>query len=488
MFFYDNYYFSGWLTGHRTPETESPPPPAPSEPMDCRFGLCDQQRNAMSVWLAPGNQLAAVSDNLGRIVLVDCTKGIALRIWKGYREAQCSFIEVTERSSKISKDQKQDRRHTLFIVIFAPRRSCLEIWPLQRGPKTAAFTASKFGQLLFNSYGLMGGTPGAKIKYNQNSCLFFDPTDQYIKEIVVPFHCALTDANSKTAKDLHLLRRLKLCLRCDNGTKEQVIEEVTTICCNIQTNDIRLLCLEMLIKNIKVKPKVLKAAINSLQDQALLEEMEEGNVEEEEQCEVEVAEKSDIELSPIIQRIQLLTLCRNYLKLVEFYLYVNDLNDPVEENEDVKKTEACASGSSHSSTKELITLSESELSNMQRLLDLLSIGKTTDIRGKVTFEEEMHLKNNPFIEFLSVFNTQNDDLILLYEDKSDMYHNIGTIVYETFLEQGKSFNRFIKEFVKSGILCEDFLKLLLFYWLEKPFVYTKRFVNLFTLLQILNFF
>jgi hypothetical protein len=35
----------------------------PSEPMICRFGLCDQTRNAFAVWLAPGNKLAVVVRN-----------------------------------------------------------------------------------------------------------------------------------------------------------------------------------------------------------------------------------------------------------------------------------------------------------------------------------------------------------------------------------------------------------------------------------------
>lgn len=63
-----------------TPQSvESPPPPIPPELMSLRFGVCDYQRTGISVWLAPNNQLAAVTDNLGRIILVDCFKGIALR-------------------------------------------------------------------------------------------------------------------------------------------------------------------------------------------------------------------------------------------------------------------------------------------------------------------------------------------------------------------------------------------------------------------------
>lgn len=94
-----------WLTGNKdaSQSTVQPAPSVPVEAMQCRFGLCDFMRVGGSIWMAQRNYLAAVADNLGRVVLVDCKKAVAIRIWKGYREAQCCFVEVPERLQKNSK-------------------------------------------------------------------------------------------------------------------------------------------------------------------------------------------------------------------------------------------------------------------------------------------------------------------------------------------------------------------------------------------------
>lgn len=435
-----------WLTGTQVSEAEIPSPITPSEPMICRFGLCDQQRNAMSVWLAPGNKIAAVSDNLGRIILVDCIKGIAIRVWKGYREAQCSFIEVIEKVVKKNND-KSDKRKAIFLVIFAPRRSCLEIWPLQRGDKIAAFNASKYGRLLYTSYSFMGVTSGTKPKYTTNTCLFFDPSDQSIKEIIIPFHCALTDSNSKTAKDLHLLRRCKMLLRSsDDGTEEEMISEISTTCKSFETNEIRLQCLDMLVKNIKIKPATLRIALTVLLED--ISENEEGE------------ELLDYELSQNHKNI-LTTLCTNYIKLIDFYLYVTTSDDDLEVDEKLYEMD----------------ISKSELMNIQQLLDLSTLeGSNSLAVPRVKFSDQNEKLTN-FTDYLSAFNVQTSE-INLYEDKFNSFYSVGLLIYQKFFEKKKNLSSFCELATNSGIFIDDFMKLLLFYWLEKPFCYSTRLVDL----------
>lgn len=71
--------------------------------MVCKFGLCDLSRNGQCIWLSSDGKLAAVSDNLGRVTLIDCEKSLALRVWKGYRDAQCCFIEVAQKLQRNGK-------------------------------------------------------------------------------------------------------------------------------------------------------------------------------------------------------------------------------------------------------------------------------------------------------------------------------------------------------------------------------------------------
>lgn len=48
-----------------------------------RFGLPDSRRHGESICVSPCNTLAAVTDDFGRVVLLDVARGIATRMWKG---------------------------------------------------------------------------------------------------------------------------------------------------------------------------------------------------------------------------------------------------------------------------------------------------------------------------------------------------------------------------------------------------------------------
>jgi len=96
--------------------------------------------------------LSVISDAMGRVILVNNKRGIAVRMWKGYRDAQCGWIEVVEeRDRGIHKNvnksvRKSLLRTALFLVIYAPKKGVIDIWNIQQGPKITTFTASKNGR------------------------------------------------------------------------------------------------------------------------------------------------------------------------------------------------------------------------------------------------------------------------------------------------------------------------------------------------------
>ena len=85
------------------------------------FGLRDQRRVGETLIVAPANNLAACTDSFGRVILIDVLKGIALRIFKGYRDAQIGWICVDDES-----EDKNKKRYALYLIIYAPRRGLLE--------------------------------------------------------------------------------------------------------------------------------------------------------------------------------------------------------------------------------------------------------------------------------------------------------------------------------------------------------------------------
>ncbi|XP_055540151.1 rab3 GTPase-activating protein non-catalytic subunit isoform X2 [Wyeomyia smithii] len=487
-----------WFGGpSATPQTPSEPQLPTSEPLVCRFGLCDQQRSAYSVWLAPNFALAAVADHLGRVILVDCSRGIALRVWKGYRDAQCGFMEVAEKVAKTSDSgpARIDRRKAMFLVIYAPRRSMLEVWALQTGPKVAAFGACKNGQLIYNTHSFMGVSMGnSKVRYTGLGCTFFDPSDCSLKEISIPFHCALSDSKSKTAKDLHLLKRLKICLKTGDGSDAEEQEEIE-MCKSFETAEIKLQCVEMLAKHRKITARLFRKAMD------IFGSFEEG-----------LEEHGLLEADELHRAMHLRAVCENYKKLTLFYQFLTDEVDvnmlvnvkpesePPEQSEevaqplkDLEETEEITDPTEGSekplcseeirrksstlveAADENVKLSEIELASIGKLIELLTMNGSLEGTSttRVTFEDST-AKSNVFQEYLSYFNVSTEGLILLKEDSAILYSSLGKIIFEDVYHQASGSPRlsgFATVAGTTGILYEDLLKLFLAYWLRLPFVY-----------------
>ena len=61
----------------------------------CRFCLSDEYRIGEKICLSPCRGYAAISDNHGRIVLLDIEQGLAVRILKGGYEKKKAILCVT---------------------------------------------------------------------------------------------------------------------------------------------------------------------------------------------------------------------------------------------------------------------------------------------------------------------------------------------------------------------------------------------------------
>lgn len=91
-----------------------------------------------------------MNDAMGRVILVDNKRGIALRMWKGYRDAQCGWIEVVEETHQTAGGHKAHSGRSLitalFLAIYAPKKGVIDIWSIQQGTKITTFSASKNGR------------------------------------------------------------------------------------------------------------------------------------------------------------------------------------------------------------------------------------------------------------------------------------------------------------------------------------------------------
>ncbi|VDP73740.1 unnamed protein product [Echinostoma caproni] len=102
---------------------------APITKLNFSRALTDQHRQTCSrnMVISADRHWFAVTDNLGRVLLVDVRRERVVRIWKGYRDAELAFFELTDKTSSSVRD-------TRCLLIHAPHRRMLELFRLVHGP------------------------------------------------------------------------------------------------------------------------------------------------------------------------------------------------------------------------------------------------------------------------------------------------------------------------------------------------------------------
>ncbi|MBA0759041.1 hypothetical protein Gotri_021980 [Gossypium trilobum] len=147
--------------------------------------LKDYPRKGEKLTLSPSGTLAAITDSLGRILLLDTQALVVVRIWKvssafiilnsweptapfsglssifhalfqGYRDANCFFMEMLvnrddkRASSSYHVPGKSD--YCLCLAIHAPRKGIIEVWQMRTGPRVLAIQCAKGCRLLQPTY------------------------------------------------------------------------------------------------------------------------------------------------------------------------------------------------------------------------------------------------------------------------------------------------------------------------------------------------
>ncbi|KAJ8980472.1 hypothetical protein NQ317_013225 [Molorchus minor] len=365
----------GWLTGNK-PQVEKQTisfAMQPAEAMGCRFGLCDLRRSATNLILSSDHKLAAVNDALGRVLLVDSFKGITLRIFKGYRDAQCSFIQIPEeRKSK----HRIGNKVAQFLVIYSPKKGMLEVFSVQQGCKIATFTASKFSKLLYISYGLMGFTNTSKSRYICPFTTVFIDNDGQVKEILIPFHFALEEKNNKQARDIHLYKKLRQLIKSGDFNEEMLTNAVHNTCTELKTVEMKSQIVDMLLNNKGIPVKVSLQCV-----QYFLENL--------------VDEDS----------VNLKIICENATILLKFYKFLtsNSVNYGI--------------------LKEEIKTSKIIIKNLFELLINYWVNRSLYIN--LNLEKEM---NNLLQTIYALVQTAGEDMVTKYNEKSNFWSEIRDIL------------------------------------------------------------
>ncbi|TVU09116.1 hypothetical protein EJB05_42577 [Eragrostis curvula] len=139
-----------WRSEPSPPKKSRPKPQsfAKTSPLTC---LKDSPRKGERLTLSPSGTLAAITDSLGRILLLDTRALVAVRLWKGYRDASCLFVEILLNKGKASSSMPMEHTksdYCLCLAIHAPRKGIIEVWQMRTGSRLLTIPCPKGSRIL----------------------------------------------------------------------------------------------------------------------------------------------------------------------------------------------------------------------------------------------------------------------------------------------------------------------------------------------------
>lgn len=440
-----------WFRGNSKTSVQEKPKGCvnePAEAMMCRFALSDIFREGNSVLISPNKMLSVVMDSLGRVILIDNRQGLAIRMWKGYRDAQCGWIEAHEEKQRISRKERKNnpgivshsqQRRALFLVIYAPKKGLIDIWSIQNGSKITSFSASKNGRLLYTNYGLSGLNDIALSSLNraQYPCIFMDPLGG-MKEVIVPFHFALNSQNGDRARDLHLFKKLKTFMREEEFDEETFINMIRTICLDLKTDEVRLQIIEMLINYKNSTPDALLAAVACFQ----------------------ILDKNNEDIQPTTKTLY--HTISQLKKVVEFYKYLRiQFDQPPKYN-----TVAGDRIPDAKLLSSILLTSEREINRILKLSNTVKEIELPEVKSKirVSFKED----GRRLYDFLSCFQFGTAGTLGLKKDLSlEKKCLAAELLYKGWLYSDDSIEKWREAANKSNIHALAMMQFALLYWLQK---------------------
>ena len=108
------------------------------------YEIHDAPRQVTYLTVDPEGVLAATADTLGRVSLIDLSTKQIIRMWKGYRDTTCHWLQVPQDTS----EKPWQKSKTLYLVIHCRQRKVVEVWRVRHGPKVKSIQVSREAQVL----------------------------------------------------------------------------------------------------------------------------------------------------------------------------------------------------------------------------------------------------------------------------------------------------------------------------------------------------
>lgn len=442
----------GWLGGASTEGSVSAAEPRiRSEPLSLRSGLHDAQRHGTSVTVSPDRRLAAVVDSFGRVAVLDVNRGHLIRLIKGCRDAQCAFVQIFELDNK--KPQLsfvKEIRRAIFLIIYNPKKGLIDIRLMQRGNRVAVFTATKNGQLLYNTCGLVGADKNytqKKLNLPEFQCVLLDP-DGKLKKFSIPFFYALDGVHSERSKDLNTLKELRDLIKNNTSNSEDYEQKLFSKVSEIKTLELKKHFLEMLIRNYDTSPTIIISCLQIFWDSTKEESVS----------------SQQRETQHYFANLGLLTI---------FYMCINDdcERDEIEFATELRNflglevNESCLEKTIDNQNEDnsLFHLLEDDSCILERLL-VLAHENNYKHHARVTFADT---SMTTYKKFISCFNLEEKSKYISLKANAsvDKLNNLATITFTSIFKL-KNFSMLASYVNKCNIDPKEIVKLLITHFMN----------------------
>lgn len=107
----------------------------------------DAPRHITSITVDPDGNLAATTDTLGRVMLIDLDTKQIVRVFKGVREASCAWIEIP----RPNVTKAWQKKKILYLSIHSKQRRTVDIYRTRHGPRVHTMQVGRDAQLVQSS-------------------------------------------------------------------------------------------------------------------------------------------------------------------------------------------------------------------------------------------------------------------------------------------------------------------------------------------------
>jgi hypothetical protein len=189
-----NYAKSFLSSGTNPNDLQNAKQPHPATNLFSDLTISDSSRHALKIFEAPfldcgPSDLAVMTDNLGRVFLIDTDECQVIRMWKGMRDAQCAWAQV----AYVKKDESSETSSTVILLLLIYcSRGILEVYNMRHGERILILQVGGGLKLLQASGCVLGKTStesGPQMTYSR--CFLLGLTGE-LSEVVFNYDAVLS--------------------------------------------------------------------------------------------------------------------------------------------------------------------------------------------------------------------------------------------------------------------------------------------------------